>query len=168
MMRRRPAFTMVEVAIAAVIVGVALAASLATIGATARSARDLSDCQLGQLLADGLMSEILMQAYEDPNNSLQFGLESGESAATRSAFDDVDDYDGWSAAPPQDKAGNALPDTSGWTESVGVRRVDAANPGTVRTLETGVKRIVVTMRKGSVTVVRTALRTSAWRTLEAP
>ena len=55
-------------------------------------------------------------------------------AATRSATaaapsgKDVDDYDGWSASPPEDKNGNPLVGFDDWGRSVSVEWVNPDNP----------------------------------------
>ena len=41
-----------------------------------------------------------------------FGLETGENPATRAAWNDVDDYNGWTESPPQTKSGTVIPDFS--------------------------------------------------------
>src|SRR3954468_25095313 len=89
-------FTLIEAVFATVIVGVMLAAALQTVAVSARLQAKSGDKARGTALADALMSEILAQAYEDPNGSVLFGREVGEGTTTRSSCDHVDDYNGWS------------------------------------------------------------------------
>jgi hypothetical protein len=89
------------------------------------------------------MSEIMMQAYRDPDGSAVFGRETGEPAGPRSAFDDVDDYNGWNASPPQYRDGTTIPDRTNWRHRVVVVRVIPATPAVTTNTDQGAKRIRV-------------------------
>ncbi|MCW8827817.1 MAG: hypothetical protein OQK94_02040 [Gammaproteobacteria bacterium] len=52
------------------------------------------------------------------NVSAAFGTDTGETS--RAVWDDLDDYNGHTASPPEDFDGNALTDSSGFTVSVTV------------------------------------------------
>ncbi|MFQ5413798.1 MAG: prepilin-type N-terminal cleavage/methylation domain-containing protein [Phycisphaerae bacterium] len=150
--RRLRAFSLIEVTIAAVIVAVMLVAALNTTGAVRVGQYQAIDESRGQGLAQDLMTEILRQAYEDPTDP-KFGRESGESKNPRSDYDDVDDYDGWSASPPEYRDGTSLVGVDNWTRSVTVEFVvinDVA--GSASGSDTGVKRITVTVKRGNVSV----------------
>jgi hypothetical protein len=97
----------------------------------------------GRMLAESLMSEILQQGYQEPGTSYVFGRETGESDLTRTAYDDVDDYQGWTQSPPVAKDGTALPNSANWRRTVTVEWVDPLDPQQVRGSETGAKRITV-------------------------
>src|SRR5215510_13408434 len=97
----RSALALIEVVASTMIVSLMAVASLEALGAATKSANSIGDRAVAAGLADELMSEIMMQSYSDPDGSPIFGHESGESTTVRSAFDDVDDYDGWVASPPQ-------------------------------------------------------------------
>ena len=87
-----------------------------------------------------------MQSYSDPDGSPVFGHESGESTSVRSAFDDVDDYDGWNASPPQYRDGTVIPDRTNWRQRVTVTYVVADEPRRqTSATDQGVKRIHVTI-----------------------
>jgi len=139
------AFTLVEAVISTLIVAVMLVAALSAVGASRLIQHRASLSYQGRLLAESLMAEIMQRAYEDPNDTVAFGLETGESAATRAAFDDVDDYDGWSASPPTAADGTVLGDTSGWQRLVTIEWVDPNDPTLTETSETNVKRVTVTV-----------------------
>ena len=112
------------------------------------------------MLAQALMAEILQQPYEDSEEPVAWGLEPGEGAATRQAFDDVDDYRHWSESSPQYKDGTTVPGMEGWSRTVRVMRVDPSDLGQILLMETGVKRITVTVEHNSVAVAEmTALKT---------
>lgn len=143
--RRRAGLTLAEIAVAAALVGVLMVATLDGAGAVFRSRHVARQRVGGDRLAWDLMSEIMQAAYEDPVTSGGFGLETGESGGTRVAWDDVDDYDGYTDSPPEDRAGEAIPDASGWSRAVSVARADVSDPIADEVSESGLKRITVTV-----------------------
>ncbi len=155
-------FTLIEAVISIVLVGVLLVAAINTLGATAVSKRNIEHQARGYTLAADLMAEILNQAYEEPVDTPGFGRESGESGGDRVDWDDVDDYDGWSATPPETKDGEPLDGYDQWTRSVEVAFV---KPTSLNELgaDTGVKRITVTASFNGVPAAElVAIRTQAW------
>ncbi len=144
------AFTIVETVISTVIVAVMFVAALNTVGASRLTQYRASLVSRGRLLAESLMSEILQQDYQEPDEVPAFGRESGELATTRAAYDDVDDYHGWSASPPVGKDGTPLTNTTGWVRTAQVQWVDPANPTQTVATESGVKRIMVTVAYNDV------------------
>lgn len=146
------AFSMVEAAFCVVLVGGLVVVSLDTLGASKMAQRNLGERALGQLLASSLMSEILTLGYEDPNETPVAGLELSENSLLRTTYDDVDDYINWTASPPQNRDGTTIPGLTGWQESVQIDVVDPANLNSKRVVDTGVKRITVTITRNSVVV----------------
>jgi MSHA pilin protein MshD len=138
-------FTMIEAATAVAIVGILLAASAGALSAIARIQRIQLERRGAYALAEQLMGEIVQQYFSDQNNPPVFGPEAGE---TRPIFDDVDDYNGYSASPPVQKNGAAMPGYAGWTESVAVAYVDPNNPANTLSSST-LKRITVTISSAS-------------------
>jgi len=156
----RKAFTLVETIMSSLIVGAMLVAALSTVGASRLSQQRTSQYSCGQLLAESLMAEILRQDYLDPDDTPVFGCESGESTSTRIDFDDVDDYDGWLSAPPEQKDGTQIPNLTGWQRSVVVQWVNPNDPREVKFSESNAKRVIVTVicnnkQVGSLTAIRT-------------
>lgn len=150
--------------ISTVIVAVMLVAALHTVGASRLTQHKVAVVSRGRLLAEALMSEILQQKYEEPDGAPAFGREAGESAASRAAYDDVDDYDGWSAGPPVAKDGSPLVNSAGWRRSVTVERIDPIETDEVKTVETGAKRITVTAAYKDVPqATLVAIKTVDWR-----
>ena len=165
-LRYRPktntAFSLAETVVSVALVGGLLVVALTTVGDTTLGRQRLSDRGQGSLLAQDLMSEILRQPYEDPNDTPTFGAEASESTGSRAGFDDVDDYTAWSASPPQKKDGTQMPDRTGWQRAVTVEFVDPDNLTTVVGSDQGVKRIAVTVSRNDVVVSSlVAVRTSA-------
>lgn len=161
----RAAFSLAE-AVAAVgllgvcVVGVLTAASGAVGRAQATQARSA---------ASALVAEILDEAsaldYQDPTvTTTTLGFETGEGFTRREQFDDVDDFNGWSEGGIVDRSGAAVKSMSGWRRSVTVEWVDAATASVVSVVETGVKRVTVTItRSGKVLATGSVLATKAWR-----
>ena len=160
----RRAFSLLEVVISVFLVGTVMVVAMQVFAsATAGRARNGNQTQ-AVLLAQALIDEILDQPYVEPDDTAGFGPESGETAdGTRTSFDDVDDYNAWSASPPEAKDGADLPLTGDWSREVSVCWVSADNTETSTASDEGLKRIVVTVKyKGqpaaSLTVVVTRAR----------
>lgn len=139
----KTAFTLVETIVSSLIVGTMLVAALSTVGASRLSQYKTSQTTRGQLLAESLMYEILRQHYQEPTDPVQFGRESGEGTDQRTAWDDVDDYDGWSKSPPEYKDGSTFANCDGWRRTVTVAWVNPLDPTQVQVSESNAKRITV-------------------------
>jgi type II secretory pathway pseudopilin PulG len=136
-------FTLMEAVISTVIVTVMFVAALNTVGASRITQHKAALVSRGRMFAESLTAEILQQAYQEPGTTYVFGRESGESDTSRAAYDDVDDYSGWTESPPVAKDGTALPNSANWRRTVTVEWVDPLNPQQVSGTETGAKRITV-------------------------
>ncbi len=156
----RDGLTLIEVVASTMIVSLLSVATLNSLGAATRSADSIGNRAIAAGLADELLSEIIQLPYSDPDGSAVFGRESGESASPRSAFDDVDDYDAWTASPPQDRDGTAIPNRTGWRQSVQITYVSPSNPTLASVTDQGAKQIRVTIEyQGQVLADESALRT---------
>lgn len=119
---RRNAFTLAEAVISVAVVGLMLVAALNTLGASAMSRLLTTQQRDALMLADDLMGEILAKPYADPSDPGSLGPETGETrTATRAAFDDADDYEGWKKSPPEAPDGTALKLGSTFTRSTRVQ-----------------------------------------------
>ena len=158
----RRGFSLVEVVICIGIVGIMLVAALNTVAVAKTMERKIGERTRGLLLAEQLMSEILITDYADKDGGADsFGLGSVENTGDRSEFDDVDDYDNWSASPPQNKDGTEITHLTGWTRSVDVAWVTSTNLNSAVSSNTGIKRITVTVKFGGAEVASlTAYRTN--------
>ena len=160
------AFSMAEATLSVFILGVVLVAALSTVGASGRARQKMADRARGTPIAQELMTEILAQAYKDADpGASDLGPEPSESfPQNRSRFDDVDDYDGWSASPPETKDGEPIEGFDDWRRSVAVTWVDPDDLTQVCGSETGIKRITVIVAHNDVPVATlVAIRTNAWR-----
>src|SRR6056297_908463 len=137
-----------------IVISVMLVAALRTVGASARTEARAVEEAAGRELVEQLLAEIRAVAYEDPEGAPLFGPEAGEAAADRAGWDDVDDFHGWKASPPQDRRGAALPVTGDWSRSVDVSWVTPADPALPSASESGLKRIEVTAWRGNRAVAR--------------
>ncbi len=158
----RRGFTIIEVTVAMLIVAGLLVAALETVGSTASGRRTLAQRAAAAALAQDLLNEIRTRRYEgSADTSGVLGPTTAESGLNRrSAFDDVDDYNGWSESPPVSDSGVALSGFSGWTRSVRVRYANPSSPDTDSVTDQRVKRIEVTVTpRGGVPMTFTALRT---------
>jgi MSHA pilin protein MshD len=150
--KSRRGLTLIEVVAATMIVSLMAVAALNALGAATKSANSIGNRAVAAGLADELMSEIMMQSYSDPDGSAVFGHESGESTSVRSAFDDVDDYNGWNASPPQYRDGTVIPDRADWRQRVTVTYVTPSNPTQTSSSDAGAKRIHITIEYQGVTL----------------
>ena len=163
---KRPAFSLLEVTISSMIVGVMLVAALNAVGAATTGRFRSAEQSQAQLLADALIAEVLELVYEEPVDPPVFGPEWDEElTATRAAFDDVDDYHGWSSKPPVDKDGTQLGNADNWTRSVVVNYASAANLAVNVGTDSGIKQIAVTVTNGRAAASAMMIVTDAWQPL---
>lgn len=161
--RRRGGFSLVEVVVTILIVGGLMAAALNTVGASRLTQYNTNQRSRALALGQSLMAEILQQDYEEPDTPGSFGLEGAENSTKRDLYDDIDDYAGWSASPPEDKDGALVENTTGFRRLVTVKWVDTSDPDVESVLPTGMKGITVVVTCQDREMVRLfAIRTDAW------
>lgn len=160
--RRRGAFSLIEAVLAIAILGVMTAAAMSTVAASRRAEQYSADRAQARALAEGLMSEVLSLRYREGTTILSLGLDLLELSNNRTSFDDIDDYDGYVDSPPKDRTGAAIAGLSAWSRSVKVDFVTPANLASTSLTETGMKRVVITVKKsGKVILKATAYRSLA-------
>lgn len=163
----RRALTVVEMVASIVLVGVMLVAAVNTVGASKFGQRKQYDRRQGYALARLLMAEITERLYADPSQmdylrnrifadgltaSYSLGQELDEFFGLRSAFDDIDDYNGWTDSPPQLRDGTVMTELSGWARGVTVVFLSAADRKTIVTQDEGVKQITVSVTRNGAAV----------------
>lgn len=168
--RVRRGVHMLESVIASMLVAILVVTSLQVVGASLRRERHTADHVRGWQLASSLMNEILLQRFADPLGVLGTGLEDGEATGDRSRFDDVDDYDGWTATPPTDRSGTPIAGYEGWTRQVEVRWADPDTLAPTAAINTGLKVIrVAAIKDGVVVASLVGFRGISWTdTLSEP
>ena len=161
--RNTTGFSLVEAVVATLIVGILLVAVMNTVGFSNAAQYKSTEQARGEALAQAIMAEILNQAYEEPDDIPSFGRESSESGGSRTTWDDVDDFNEWSASPPEQPDSTQLPNFNGWTRRVSVEWVNPNDLSQTASTETGVKRITVTIERNnrviaSLIAIRTNMR----------
>lgn len=143
-------------------VGVLLVAALNSVAGARRAQQIGGQRQQGHLLAEALLAEIAALPYEDAADSPgPPGPSPGEVGASRALFNDMNDYTGWTASPPQRKDGTPIPSTTDWSESVTIAYLNAATYAPTGTnTDTGVACVKVSLSyqnapQAELTLIRT-------------
>ena len=146
----------VEVLLASVIMAVLLVSAVRIFGNIGRSSRMVADQDSAARLALEMIQEIKQLPYKDPASAIQgdLGPETDEKGSYRSLFDDVDDYHGWSASPPQDRTGEDLIPYSHLTRNVKVYFADAGNFKQPVLSDEGFKAVAITISQADKTLAQ--------------
>jgi len=139
-------FTLVEMIIAIVIIGVGLAGVLLAFNTTVKSSADPMIRKQMLAVAEEMLEEVLLKPYAPAPGTI--------SGCNRASADDVSDYAAYTDQPVCDIDGTTVAGLDGYTVSVAV---DAS--ASLGALATGVKKITVTVMRGSET-----LSLVGWRT----
>ena len=144
----RLGFSYVEVLLASVIISVLLVSSLKLFGNLGRSQQSATAKEPAGALIISLLTEIEKQAYRDPTATDDtLGLEAGESDTERSNYNDVDDYNGWAANPPEDQSGQPYTQYSHLNRSVAVRYVMSNDFIQAAATDEGFKEVTITISR---------------------
>jgi len=147
-------FTLMEVMVATVLIGVGISAALFGMGTSVNTTAEGKKVLLSGDLA-GYVKQLSRSLYfEDPSlEGITFGAEEGEAGLED--FDDIDDLDGLSLSPPVGADGAVLTGFQGWSQNVAVSALD---PDTFEVTndvsESPLRRIEVEVRKGTRVVNR--------------
>jgi prepilin-type N-terminal cleavage/methylation domain-containing protein len=118
-------FTLVEVLIAVVLIGVAITALVGANGAFTMINGAGVDMTTAEFLIEQIREMTTVLPVADPETSTAtFGPETGETLAT---YDDLDDFDGQTFHPPIDAGRNALNDLAAFSQVVTVQNVSRSN-----------------------------------------
>lgn len=108
-------FSLIELILAMVIVGISLAAVMSVFVVTTRHSADPMATQQAQLIAEAYLDEILLKRFYDPDTNNVCPA----AAETRAAYDNVCDYHGLNQAPT-DQFGNPIAALSAYNVSISV------------------------------------------------
>ena len=117
--------TLIEAVVAIVALAIAIPPLLGLYREVAAHAVEDTNQRVALTYAMALLEEVVSKEFEDPESAAgSFGTEEG----SRAAYDDVDDFDGLSNTPPTRIDGTSLSEYGGFTRSVTVTNVTAADP----------------------------------------
>ena len=136
-------FTLIELIIFIVVVAVGLVGILKVMDVTVKSSAEPMVRKQAMALADSILEEILLKAYQDPDPLVSTG------ETTRSAMDDVDDYHGKTNALFVDLPAQLA------SYVIGI----AVTDGTA-TLGIAAKKVTVTVIHGAEVITMTGYRTN--------
>lgn len=146
----RRGFTLMEAALATVIVGVGVVAAAQLFGLCSQQNMHSARATVAMMLANNIQETMSGLSFVDPQTgSMVYGSEPGETLAT---WDDLDDFDNRTFNPPIDARRQPISDMDQYTQVVTVRPVypgqlsansDDANPTISTTTYTGAARVRV-------------------------
>jgi type II secretory pathway pseudopilin PulG len=142
-------FSMMETTVAISLVSILLVSSLQTLAFTTQhSNRDLENLRaLG--FAEQLLAEIVPLNYLDPiEPTTALGREPTETSTTnRSAWDDVDDYNGIKESTLRYRDGTTIPNATGWLRGATVTSLVPSTLATTTDLTSPLRRITITLER---------------------
>ena len=151
--RREAGVTLIELIVFIVVVSVGLAGVLSVFNLTVARSADPLLVKQALAAADAMLEEILLKDFCDPDLTPPACTPSVEG--TRSAYDNVDDYNGYSSTGVFSPVDLATPILAGYNVSVAVAQPPAALLGVPAA---DVRRIVVTVSYGADAVAVTGYR----------
>ncbi len=119
-------FTLAEILMAVVIIGIAIAALVGANGAFTQVNGAAVDLSTAEFLIEEIRELTTTLPVIDPESGTAvFGPESDE--ATVAAYDDLDDFDNANCCPPVDVSATALTDFGSFTQQITVENVDPSS-----------------------------------------
>jgi prepilin-type N-terminal cleavage/methylation domain-containing protein len=123
--KQNSGFTMVEVLIAILLIGLAIASLMAANQAFTKANNVGTDLSTAEFLIEQIKELTALLPVVDPQTELAtFGPEVGETLAN---YDDLDDFDGRNFSPPINADRNLLNDYATFSQQVTVNNVNASN-----------------------------------------
>ena len=109
---RQGGMTLIELIIAIVVIAIAVSAVLGVLTRNVQSSADAMVISQAAAIAEAYLEEVSLKPFVDPDGT--------DGEATRTDFDDVDDYNGLVDAGATDQFGNAIGALADYTVSVAV------------------------------------------------
>ena len=123
--KRSHGFTLVEVLIATILVGLAIASLMAANRAFTTANDAGTDLSTAEFLIEQVKELMSLLPVVDPQTEIAtFGPETSETLA---GYDDLDDFDGASFSPPINADRSALADYTTFSQQVTVQNVSASD-----------------------------------------
>lgn len=127
-------FILVEASIAYIVLSLALVSLMPLFVLSVRANKNAERVAVATHLATELLEEIRMRRFDEASpvpakpvlNLSPLGVDAGESASDKATFDDVDDFSGWTEAPPSDPLGRPLAAFKDYSRTVLVGYVNSA------------------------------------------
>jgi len=120
-------FTLMEAMLAVVIVAFGYLATMELFASCTAENQNSARMTTAQMLTTSIQELTTGLAFKDPYYATStIGPEAGETLAT---YNDVDDFDGFSACPPLDATRSPIPELSQYTQVVQVMPIDPNRPG---------------------------------------
>lgn len=129
---RQSGFTLIELVVSIVIIGIAVAAVLLPMNLTTSRSADPMIQHQAVAIAEAYMEEIMLRPFTDPDGT--------DGETDRTLFDDVDDYDGLNDTGARDQSDRGIAGLESYTVTVAV--VDTALNGIA---DTDCKKVTVTV-----------------------
>ena len=120
-MRRQSAFTLIEIIVTIIVIGIAATALLSVFTSLVRGSADPVIQQQATTIAEAYMEEIMLRAFEDPQGG-ETGTDEGEPG--RAEYDDVQDYASLATGPAADQFGNPIAALAAYTVAVTISNQD--------------------------------------------
>ncbi len=123
--KNKSGFSLIEVLIAILLVGLAIASLVGANSAFTQSNGAGTDLSTAEFLLEQIRELTALLPVIDPlTGTSTFGAETGETLTT---YDDLDDFDGAVFSPPINADRNSLNDFTAYSQQVTVENVSASN-----------------------------------------
>ena len=155
--RRASGFTLVEMVIAIVIIGVGLAGVLTAFNTTVRSSADPLIHKQMLAVAEEMMEEVLLKPFTGDGVVPVNAQQACGGGASRVAFDEVPDYNNYSTTGICDVDGAAVVGLGGYNVTVAIDNAATLGAGA---LAVGATRVTVTVTHGAETITLIGWRTN--------
>ena len=114
----RGGFTLVEVAVATIIIGISAAVLLTAVAASTRANGSGRELTQGVFLAQEIREWTLRLPFSDPDPADQHNPPGPDGTSPQVYVDDLDDLMDVTYSPPRDGQGLAIADMTGWSEKL--------------------------------------------------
>jgi prepilin-type N-terminal cleavage/methylation domain-containing protein len=120
---KRQGFTLAEVLVAVILIGIAIASLLAANISFTRANGAATNLSTAEFLLEQIRELTATLPVIDPDGGSTFGAEEGAMAD----YDDLDDFDGSTFSPPINADRTALTEFAGFRQNVTIENVSPAN-----------------------------------------